>query len=293
MYSLCSTCCSDTDYTLQNAMLRAARTVDGRDVVIRVIRVGSEGQNQLDVLQCMARGPYSQATPNHAIPLFELFELEDITFGIFPRVGFSMADAYDSWAENSVGDVIDMVLQCLEALAFLHSMNMAHRDAFKDNFLVQWHPESLATDQLTISRPRVFLHDFETAVRFSVDVPPHERICTGLPLCPSFALPERYFRPVPPEVSSGNPYDPFKLDVWQFGISLIDFRTTIREIDDILVSLTEVDPAIRVSAYDALKSLAKVVSSIPPDRLNIAPVVIEVPLRDAGYAHVLTPASER
>lgn len=127
-------------------MLRAAHTTDGRDVVIRVIRVGSEGQNQLDVLQCMARGPYSQATPNHAIPLFELFELEDITFGIFPRVGFSLADAYDSWAENSVGDVIDMVLQCLEvrsgqlrmftfperpnnlkALAFLHSMNIAHR----------------------------------------------------------------------------------------------------------------------------------------------------------------------
>lgn len=95
-------------------MLRAARTADGRDVVIRVICVGSEGQNQLEVLRCMARGSYSQATANHAIPLFELFELEDITFGIFPRVGFSMADAYDSWAENSVGDVIDMVLQCLE-----------------------------------------------------------------------------------------------------------------------------------------------------------------------------------
>ncbi|EIW57212.1 uncharacterized protein TRAVEDRAFT_48261 [Trametes versicolor FP-101664 SS1] len=50
-----------------------------------------------------------------------------------------------------------MVLQCLEALAFLHSMKVAHRDAFKDNFLVQWHPGSLATNQRATSRPRVLL----------------------------------------------------------------------------------------------------------------------------------------
>lgn len=129
-----------------------------------------------------------------------------------------------------------------KALAFLHSIRVAHRvrldipcpsllltvyqDAFLDNFLVQWFPESLAPRQLTISRPRVFLNDFETAVYFKEDVPAHARTCVGLPLCPSFPLPERYFRRVPEEVLSGNPYDPFKLDVWQFGTSLSDFKVS-------------------------------------------------------------------
>ncbi|EIW51817.1 uncharacterized protein TRAVEDRAFT_136635 [Trametes versicolor FP-101664 SS1] len=262
-------------------MLCCARSTDGRDVVIRVLSAGPEGLDHLEVLQYMSRGATSQATPNHAVPLFELLELEDITFGVFPRIGRTMALAYGFRAENSVGDVIDMVLQCLEALAFLHSIRVAHRDAFLDNFLVQWFPESLAPRQLTISRPRVFLNDFETAVHFKEDVPPHARTCVGLPLCPTFATQERYFRRVPQEVLSGRPYDPFKLDVWQFGTSLSDFKTSIREIDDILVSMTEVNPAIRVSAYDALKSLAKVVSSMPPDSLNIAPIVIDAPITNA------------
>lgn len=84
-------------------------------MVIRVLSAGPEGLDHLEVLQYMSRGATSQATPNHAVPLFELLELEDITFGVFPRIGRTMALAYGFRAENSVGDVIDMVLQCLEA----------------------------------------------------------------------------------------------------------------------------------------------------------------------------------
>lgn len=83
-------------------------------MVIRVLCAGSEGKDHLKVLKYMSRGIMSQAAPNHVVPLFELIELEDIVFGIFPRIGFTMRDAFDSWAENSVGDVLDMALQCLE-----------------------------------------------------------------------------------------------------------------------------------------------------------------------------------
>ncbi|KAI8982909.1 kinase-like domain-containing protein [Trametes punicea] len=254
--------------------MRAARTADGRDVVIRVITVGSEGENHLNVLRYISRGLRSQATPNHAVPLFDIFQLEDITFGVFPRVGFSMADAYGSWAENSVGDVIDMIMQCLETLGYLHSIGVAHRDAFKDNFLVQWHPESLSPRQLTVTRPRVLINDFETAVHFSADVAPCDRTCLGLPLSASFD-PEKYTRPVAREVLSGQPYDPFKLDVWQFGTSLSDFKTTLPDIDAILTAMTEDDPLNRISAFQALKRLSQIVESVPPATLKIAPSVEE------------------
>ncbi|KAJ2979574.1 hypothetical protein NUW54_g11123 [Trametes sanguinea] len=121
-----------------------------------------------------------------------------------------------------------MMTQCPRGpLAYLHSIGVAHRDAFRDNFLVQWHPESLSPSQLTVTRPRVILNDFETAIRFDEDVPSAGRVCVGLPLSESFPDPAKYTRPVPAEVASGQPYDPFKLDVWQFAQSFRNFKARI------------------------------------------------------------------
>ncbi|OSD08290.1 hypothetical protein PYCCODRAFT_1356638, partial [Trametes coccinea BRFM310] len=252
-----------------------ARAADGRDVVIRVISIGSEGRNHLDVLQYISRGLTSQVAPNHAIPLLELLEREDITFGVFPRIGGTMTDAYDSWAENSVGDIVDMMIQCLESLAYLHSIGVAHRDAFRDNFLVQWHPESMSPTQLTVTRPRVILNDFETAVRFDEDVPSAQRVCIGLPLSDSFPDAARYTRPVPAEVASGQPYCPFKLDVWQFAQSFSNFKacTSIPELDVVLRGMADDNPASRLSALGAMIKLAGTVASIPSDTLKMPPLV--------------------
>ena len=42
------------------------------------------------------------------------------------------------------------------------------QDAFKDNFLVQWLPETLGMEHIAPSRPRVYLIDFEVAVHFQI-----------------------------------------------------------------------------------------------------------------------------
>ena len=64
--------------------------------------------------------------------------------------------------------------------------------------------------RVPITRPRVFLTDFEMAHEFPEDVPPEERLLTGLPI-------DGYQRPVPPEVASSEPYDPFKVDIFCLG----------------------------------------------------------------------------
>ena len=131
----------------------------------------------------------------------------------------------------------------LKALAFIHDLNIAHRvstllilypnsripirycqDAFRDNFVVQWHPESLRTMKVSFTRPRVYLIDFEVAVQFPIECPETERLSIGLPLGGSFTDPEQYARPHAPECASGIHYSPFKLDVWQLGISFSDFK---------------------------------------------------------------------
>jgi hypothetical protein len=51
---------------------------------------------------------------NHTLPMFKEFQFEDIVFGIFPMVGGEMSDAFGYWPKNSVGDIIDMLMQMLE-----------------------------------------------------------------------------------------------------------------------------------------------------------------------------------
>ncbi|KAG5351424.1 hypothetical protein C0989_006534 [Termitomyces sp. Mn162] len=160
-------------------------------------------------------------------------------------------------------------------------------DAFIDNFVVQWHPESLTAKKISISRPRVYLIDFELAIQFSEDCPVENRVCVGLPFGGSFLSPEMYMRQCPPEVESGRPYDPFKLDVWQLASSLhefkvlglrplltfnlIAFQSKISAIDETLAAMTDDDAVCRLDAQQALDRLGHIVSSMPPESLLFEP----------------------
>ena len=97
-----------------NGSSRPARTRDGLDVVIRVIVIGDEGKDHLKLLRTIATGENSLFSNNHALPMFAEFQFEDIIFGIFPKVGGEMSYAYDCWAKNSVGDIVEMLMQMLE-----------------------------------------------------------------------------------------------------------------------------------------------------------------------------------
>ena len=99
---------------IQNPLCRPARTRAGFDVVIRVLAIGQSGQDHVEILNALTRGDFAFFSANHAIPLYEFITFEDITFGIFPMVGSRVEEAYGYWAKNSVGDVVDMLLQCLE-----------------------------------------------------------------------------------------------------------------------------------------------------------------------------------
>jgi hypothetical protein len=99
--------------------LRAARTRDGLDVIIRVIVIGNEGHDHLKILRTIATGENSLLSTNHTLPMFMEFQFEDIVFGIFPKVGAKMLDTFGYWANNSVGDIIDMLMQMLEVILIL------------------------------------------------------------------------------------------------------------------------------------------------------------------------------
>ena len=54
--------------------------------------------------------------------MFMEFQFEDIVFGIFPMVGGEALYAFGYWPNNSVGDIIDMLMQMLE-VSFPYDMS--------------------------------------------------------------------------------------------------------------------------------------------------------------------------
>ncbi|KAG6812362.1 hypothetical protein H0H92_003262 [Tricholoma furcatifolium] len=278
-------------FNTASALSRICRTQEGHDLLVRVIVIGDEGHDHLKILRKLACGPLSLYPENHTLPMFREFQFEDIIFGAFPMVGGSVYHAHALWPRNTAGDVLDMLLQMLEGLAFIHKHKIAHRDAFSDNFLVQWQPESMVTKTMAVSRPRVYLIDFEVAIEFPEDCPVEQCTCVGPPIGGSFPSIEMYKRQRPPEVDSGKPYDPFKLDVWQLASSMSGFKvcsmsrsrwvyrcaqrtiqSTIPAIDDVLAAMADLDAMRRPTAQDALDQLHEIIISMPPKSLILLPV---------------------
>lgn len=90
------------------------------------------------------------------------------------------------------------------------------QDLFSTNFLVDWQPESLLSMEVAISKPRVYIIDFEFAIEFSPNCPVEDRVCTGYPLARWYPQ-EEYLRPYPDELDEDKPWCPFKLDLWQLA----------------------------------------------------------------------------
>jgi hypothetical protein len=91
-----------------------ARTRDGYDVSVRVLVVRGQGYGHLNILRKIATGSCALLSNNHTLPLLSESQFGDIIFGIFPRVGWRMEEAFNGWPKNSVGDVLDMLMQALE-----------------------------------------------------------------------------------------------------------------------------------------------------------------------------------
>ena len=82
--------------------------------MIRIAAMGEKGRRHIEILRKLAIGTKSLLTDNHVVPLWKEVEYEDISFIVSPYVGHSMDDCYGAWAKNSVGDIVDMLLQALE-----------------------------------------------------------------------------------------------------------------------------------------------------------------------------------
>ena len=98
------------------------------DVVCRLITVGGDGHECLAALRRLTAAPLTIFSDNGVLPMLREIQFYDITLGIFPYAGLSMSDVFGpsvlDLAKNSVGDLMDLLLQALEVGNFIiiHSL---------------------------------------------------------------------------------------------------------------------------------------------------------------------------
>ncbi|KIY47824.1 hypothetical protein FISHEDRAFT_44544, partial [Fistulina hepatica ATCC 64428] len=247
-------------------------TSDGQAVVVHLIRIGHRGEAQTRVLRHLAALPDILRADNHTLPMLREIQLfDDLILGVFPYVLCSADEAI--WGPprhlHLLDDVLDIIMQALEGIAFIHEHGVAHRDCFLDNFLQQWYP-STAVLPPTVVRPRVYLIDFETSVCFPDATPASERRMSDHPMEARGSVPEHYARPRAPELKTRaeRPYDPFALDIWQLGRQLDFIRTNVAEIDDLFATFWNADPEARPTAAQALRQLRTLVRDLPAKILD-------------------------
>ncbi|KDR71601.1 hypothetical protein GALMADRAFT_793188 [Galerina marginata CBS 339.88] len=251
-----------------NGLSHAARyTRPGavHDCVLRVITVRGQGHDHLRIIRRLSLPPDALLSSNHVLPMINELVFEDIVIGVFPRLIYHLGEATDISKMNSVEDVLYMFLQAFEGIAYLHKNLIAHRDLFFENFLVEWLPQSLS-ERSSMTRPRVYIIDFENAVEFSEDSVKSDRRCVGTPF-PR----EIYGRPIPPELELAESYCPFRMDIWQFGTDLLEQSLTgLEEVDQLWIDLVSTQPESRPTASEALQRIDNYVRNTPPSFFHIS-----------------------
>ncbi|PPQ75047.1 hypothetical protein CVT26_012071 [Gymnopilus dilepis] len=255
------------EFHVQNALSNIARTTTGvrRDCVLRVITAGGQGHDHLRILRHLSQSPGALLSNNHVLPLIDEISFEDITIGVCPRLSHNLESIFLPHCNNSAEDILHMVLQGFEGLAYLHKSRVAHRDMFLDNLVVEWIPASMI-ERSTVTRPPVYIIDFESAVDFPEGSTGDRRLCSGVPVPPR----QDYGRAVPSELTNDDPYCPFKLDIWQFGskVRYMLHPTGLPVVDRLLLDLTAPSPPDRPTAREALLRLDDFLRTTVPSSLH-------------------------
>ncbi|KZW04409.1 hypothetical protein EXIGLDRAFT_635957 [Exidia glandulosa HHB12029] len=270
-------------FTVTTPTLCAARTVDGRDVVISIVAIGKEGTNHLEALRRLATGNVASVIGNHTVPVLQWLTLEHITFAVHPYL--SSTDPTTRYFYENTGDLLRHLLQMLEAVAFCHSKLVAHRDVFEQNFLCNFGGRlgpNWSADPPPPGQPMrpfrslfpfmLYLIDFEWAVCFDPGSDPATHVVKGRPLnVEAYAIPVEYDRPVAPEMDYQEPHNPFMADVWQLGTYFKDVAKTNRmprAALEMIEGMTATLPADRPTAHSALLCMRKILSDLSNDELK-------------------------
>ncbi|KAK0452740.1 uncharacterized protein EV420DRAFT_1645590 [Desarmillaria tabescens] len=137
-----------------------------------------------------------------------------------------------------VEEILDYLVQIFRGIKYCHDNMIAHLDLDSDNILfnfIGYQKEPDGNKDAYVTWPfrsqfpiRYYITDSELAVCFDKDSDPASRKITSLPNVRVGRMGE-YAREYAPEMLVGDPYCPFKVDVWYLGRMLnADMYTEVK-----------------------------------------------------------------
>ncbi|KAF8602490.1 kinase-like protein [Ceratobasidium sp. AG-I] len=258
--------CEDSADSLVFRVLDATREQDNSQVVIKMLAPSNddrEGDEELEILQHLSTSICQSDPANHTVPCLDSFPMPGVEGGMFYVM--PLLSEYKDPPFYDLGEICDFLLQMFEGLEFLHNNNIVHCDIASPNIMMDarplydepFHPfnQHLTLDGKRPIHPK-YLRSQRTIRYYYIDFgyakwfrgANESRMITG----------SRAREPTP-EQSLGDPYDPFKADVYQLGAvirrDLITQYPPLRFLLPLAREMTSIDPKQRPSLEQARHSI--------------------------------------
>ncbi|KAK0430632.1 kinase-like domain-containing protein [Armillaria borealis] len=248
-------------------ILDATRLTDGSKVILKAVLL-QEGEFELAISRFLSTELMRRDPRNNAIPVLGAFPIpgvQGLALIVMPMFHYFASPGFHCRLEY-----IELFRQLLLGLEFMQSNNIAHRDISVGNIVMDhrrvmpkgYHfafnasHDGVEWDLPTEIRCRVgpvdyYYIDFEFAECFPDGI--DKALVSGM-------VGQRV-----PEMKDSDEvlYNPFKADVYQLGIAMLDIfevYTGLNDFKPLLRRLISVDPDKRTTASEALRQFEHVVS---------------------------------
>ncbi|CAE6346010.1 unnamed protein product [Rhizoctonia solani] len=267
--------CEDSLTISSFKIMDATRVRDGKRVIIKAFDTQAT-PNELPILQYLSTEAIQLDPRNHCACALDSFPVPDEdgwTFVVMETYHSLFVTPFET-----IGEVVELIRQLLEGLAFMQNLNLAHRDCASRNIVMK-------ADEIFKSTPHphptyAFLtEDRRDFVRY------HPRrnhsvkyyfIDFGLAtLFPSYA--ERSLvvgadgreRDIPELSTPDTPYDPFKVDICIIGKLIwrdfyVKSSRSLYFLEPLVKRLIEVDPSERPTADEAFADFELIRETLEP-----------------------------
>ncbi|KAI0693495.1 kinase-like domain-containing protein [Cytidiella melzeri] len=240
---------------LRPNLIDATRRSDGKLVYIKRVLTDSK---ELRIAQSFSKQPLKDHPANHCVPVVDSFEDDAntrISYLVMPFLRYT-----DDPPFELVDDVLDIVDQLFEGIAFMHAEGVAHRDCAYKNIMMDgsslypkgFHPvvSNLLPDVRTTAKPyarftapqpvKYYFVDFGISESFAVDQT--SRLVVGTDGLDADV----------PELSDDKPYDPFKVDIFILGNffkqQIFNRYANVEFLASFVESMTALNPESRPDA---------------------------------------------
>ncbi|KAJ7186605.1 kinase-like domain-containing protein [Mycena filopes] len=254
----------------KGSALDAIRTRDGEKVILK--RVETDG-DELAIIKHLASLPSSSR--NRTIPLLDIVHMPTNPWS-FLVMPYCRVFNYPPF--HCRNEFVDAMTQFMEGLQFMHEHKVVHFDIAAQNMVMD--ESRVVPSGSHFSEPRThtgFFRSFSWNNRCSVGPIDYYYIDFGL----SLYFPDgqetaqhlatlRTF-PTIPELSQTVPYNPFKVDIFQLGLTvrkLVDAYPALEDFRPVADSMTATSPSARPTPNDALAHLRNIAAKIPPSTMS-------------------------